>query len=95
MPIKWSRTYPDSERKHDFVAHDDGALVGRIYRTNGGPQNGRWLWFANGIEASPGTVGCALSGELATKQEAADAVKATWARWCEILATDAKKPGTP
>ncbi|MCJ2128002.1 hypothetical protein [Methylobacterium sp. E-045] len=95
MPVTWTRTYPDSPRKHDFVAHDNGELVSRIYRMGDGPQDGRWLWFANGIQAAPGNVGCALNGEAPTKQEAADAVKAAWARWSEVRASDAKKPGAP
>lgn len=93
MPITWSRTYPGTERKHDFVAHDDGKLVGRIYRMGGGPQDGRWLWFANGIQVAPSTVGCSLNGETETKQAVADAVKAAWALWCEVRASNAKMPG--
>lgn len=79
--ILWSRTYPDNpERPHDFVAKDGDASVGRIYRVE--MAEGRaWLWAANGITASSGTVGCALSGHEPTKQGAADRVRAAWGMW--------------
>jgi hypothetical protein len=83
LTITWARTWPDRrDARQDFVATDDGAKVGRIYAVliATGPA---WFWAANGIESAPGTVGCALSGHEATKQAAADRVKAAWAMWLE------------
>lgn len=37
-----------------------------------------WFWSANGTQAAPNTIGCALGGYDATTQAAADRVKATW-----------------
>lgn len=69
-----------ADARRDYVATDDGAQVGRIYQVD--IATGRaWLWAANGIPATPGTVGCALSGREPTKQAAADRVKSAWAMW--------------
>lgn len=83
MTIIWAHTWFDGpDRTHDFVALEDGVLVGRIYcvTITEGPA---WFWVANGIEAAPSTVGCALSGHEATRQAAADRVQAAWAMWSE------------
>lgn len=83
MTITWARTWPDQrDARLDFVATDDGTQVGRIYHVliANGPA---WFWACNGTRAAPGTVGCALSGHEATKQAAADRVKAAWVMWLE------------
>ncbi len=84
VTITWAHTWPDRrDARRDFVAKDDGVPVGRIYQVliTSGPA---WFWAANGIHAAPGSVGCALSGHEATKQAAADRVKAAWAMWLEM-----------
>ncbi|MGU3363147.1 hypothetical protein ACLBWX_22890 [Methylobacterium sp. M6A4_1b] len=86
MAITWARTWPDrADARRDFVARDDGMPVGRIYfvQIATGPA---WFWAANGIQAAPGTVGCALSGHESTKQAAVDRVKAAWAMWLDVQA---------
>lgn len=76
----WSRTFPDTH--HDFNACDaDGYLVGRIQRERGGPRDGQWVWAANGVQASAGTVGCDLSGVCDTRAEAIACVTEAWDRW--------------
>jgi len=70
------------DAQRDYVANDDGVQVVRIYLVEiaSGPA---WFCAANGIQAAPSTVGCALSVHEATKQAAADRVKAAWAMWQE------------
>ena len=86
MTITWARTWPDRrDARRDYVASDDGVQVGRIYLVDIAP-GPAWFWSANGIRAAPSTVGCALSGHEATKQAAADRVKAAWAMWLEAKA---------
>ena len=76
----WSRTQPDSH--YDFVARDaEGYLIGRIRREHGGQQDGKWSWFASGVQAAPGTVGCNLSGVTDTRDEAIDCLHGTWTAW--------------
>lgn len=67
MTITWARTWPDrTDARRDYVARKDGVLVGRIYQAHMAVGMA-WAWAANGIEAAPGTAGCALSGHEATK----------------------------
>lgn len=90
--ISWERTWPDNPaRPKDFSAVADGARIGRVYRVHMAVGYA-WSWSAHGITASSGTVGCALSGHEATKQEAADRVKAAWARWVEMGKTAGPGP---
>jgi hypothetical protein len=51
------------------------------------------FWSANGTQAAPSTVGCALSGHDATKQAAADRVKAAWAMQLETKNPPQPEPG--
>lgn len=41
--LRWRATWPD--KPDDFVARV-GPHYCRIYRMNGGPQDGRWYWCA-------------------------------------------------
>ncbi|TXN72404.1 hypothetical protein [Methylobacterium sp. WL6] len=78
----WSRTQPDSH--YDFIARDaDGYLVGRIRRETG-LRAGKWSFFANGVQAAPGTVGCALSGTVETRDEAIEQLHVAWRAWMAI-----------
>jgi hypothetical protein len=72
MPLRltWTRTFPETPA--DFAASDGDTHVGRIYRLNGGPSDGRWLWvmqaFLHNKHHNDG-------GYLDTKDEAAAAVE--------------------
>ncbi|MGF6174718.1 hypothetical protein ABIE33_003026 [Ensifer sp. 4252] len=40
---RWVLTWP-GEAEHDFIGFDGDQLVGRIYRVDHSPLNGRWKW---------------------------------------------------
>ena len=83
MPLIWSYTF---ERPPDFVAHDGDQEVGRIWKHRHGSVSGHWWWGANGIHNDPRVLGFQVSGEVATKAEAVEAVRSTWEKalaWSE------------
>ena len=83
MPLTWSYTF---EPAPDFAAHDGEQEVGRIMKHKFGTVEGRWWWGANGIHNDPRVLGFQLSGEVATKAEAVEAVRSTWEKalaWSE------------
>ena len=38
----WRRTWPDCP--HDFSASDGDLPIGRVFRIEGGPVDGKWRW---------------------------------------------------
>lgn len=49
LVLKWEKTWPD--RENDFAALAEGYLgpMGRIYRHDYAPQEGRWTWSMTGL----------------------------------------------
>jgi len=84
VTLTWARTWPDRpDSRHDFVAMEDGATIGRIRRTHMA-EGHAWFWTVTAIPAGQSVVGFALTGHEPTKQGATDRVKAAWARWVEM-----------
>lgn len=70
-PLTWRHTWP--ERGPDYLAVVAGGSCGRIYRTHPYRLDGHeWVWSLT----YPAATGLAKTGRAATKQEAADAVRA-------------------
>ncbi|TBW32611.1 hypothetical protein EYW49_21985 [Siculibacillus lacustris] len=68
--LKWRRTWPaEPNAADDFMATGDDLISLRIYRLVGGPQVGRWAWFAARDERSAGR------GEADTPRAAAIAAE--------------------
>ncbi len=86
--IVWQKTgIGEQEPSHEFTAiAPNGIDIGRIYRIDGGPLNGRWRWvfllghsqFRQGI----------MSGHQASKQKATDQVRKTYERYLETPGSD-------
>ena len=75
--LTWRQTWPDKEA--DYVAAASNYdHVGRIYRHNGGPQDGMWFWSltAFGPEISRNIGHC--QGTEATPRAAARMVEESW-----------------
>ena len=76
MPLSWSYTW--GRRQPDFVAHEDGWQVARIYKASAPPGQPEWFWAVDAVgrgERFPE----AISGRVHTKREAVERVRATWA----------------
>lgn len=73
-PLKWRRTSFKRLDGSIDVLDDDWSLslgglsIARIYRVNGGPQDGRWAWFVQVF--SDGTPGNGGTGSAADGREA-------------------------
>lgn len=81
MKITWERTVIGGETATgDFVAVIEGEIAGRIYPYLVGPKKGYYWTFQLGHGHFRKSN---LSGIVDTKQEAADKVKAEFARWIE------------
>ncbi|PSH63349.1 hypothetical protein CU102_24105 [Phyllobacterium brassicacearum] len=86
--IVWQKTGIGAQGpSHEFTAiAPNGIDIGRIYRIDGGPLNGRWRWvfllghsqFRQGI----------MSGHQASKQRAADQVRKTYEGYLETPGSD-------
>ncbi|MGN6535121.1 MAG: hypothetical protein ACTHKQ_05245 [Mesorhizobium sp.] len=77
LRLKWRQTWPDKEADYaaDASNYDH---VGRIYRHNGGPQDGKWFWSltAFGPEISRNIGNC--TGTEDTPRAAARMVEDAW-----------------
>jgi hypothetical protein len=86
--IVWQKTgIGAQERSQAFTAiAPNGIDIGRIYRIDGGPLNGRWRWifllghsqFRQGI----------VSGDQPSKQRAAKQVRKTYEHYLETPGSD-------
>ena len=97
MPLVMRRTglqSPVDRDVPDFVVLSGGLVVGRIYRIQAGPQQGRWFWSVSGIHAEPAVM------RISDRADTLDAAKAqlaenwrkwlSWARLKEIEETKTK-----
>lgn len=66
------------ESDHDFVADDDGAYIGRIYRVDRYPIKDTWKWNGASPKAYQGTPATPNSGFVDTIKEAARKVEEYW-----------------
>ena len=79
MTFTWRRTFLNTH--HDFVAEQADQHVGRIRRIDGGLQNGTWTWSGTGCQRGhEAEVVRPLNGEVATRDEAIEALSAAWSR---------------
>ncbi|MBZ9600781.1 hypothetical protein [Phyllobacterium chamaecytisi] len=85
MNITWKKTVIGGETAPgDFVAEAEGVTIGRVKKIDGGPQKGKWEWsfllghsdFRHGD----------TDGIEDHKQQAADKIKAAYARYLEYPA---------
>jgi hypothetical protein len=75
MPrLAWSQTFPHTP--NDYVATAPGVQgnIGRIYRYDGGPQDGSWFWTMHAH-----LLPC-VSGSARTRNAAAIQVARAWER---------------
>jgi hypothetical protein len=81
MEIRWTRVGLE-EQAQDFTATNrNGIDVGRVYRIDGGPDDGQWYWtFLLGH--SQFRVG-GTSGVQSSRQRAANQVRKTYERYLE------------
>jgi hypothetical protein len=93
--IVWQKTGIRAQAwSHAFTAiAPNGIDIGRIYQIDGGPLKGRWRWiflfghsqFRQGI----------VSGDQASKQQAAKQVRKTYERYLETPASDGGQSRIP
>jgi hypothetical protein len=94
MNITWKRTVIGGETvSGDFIAEADGVLIGRVMNIDTGPQRGTWSWSFQ-LGHSDFRRGD-FSGVEQEKQQAAEKIKAAFARFLEYPADKGGGLGLP
>jgi hypothetical protein len=66
--------------EHHYAVSED-RQIGRIYRMEGGPQHGTWLWFLNQLAMPGDRTGVVMRGGAPTLDEAKAALKVEYEKW--------------
>lgn len=70
---------PVQRDEPDFVVLSGGLVVGRIYRIQAGPQQGRWFWSVTGVHAAP--VVMRITDRADTLEAAKAQLAENWRKW--------------
>jgi hypothetical protein len=70
---------PAHRDQSDFIVLSGRLVVGRIYRIQAGPQQGRWFWAVSGVHAEPAVM--RISDRADTLDLAKAQLAENWRKW--------------